>query len=203
VTRWRTGAEHLLIQLVGTKSPYYGRFVELVNRDKSGYHEYVDSCVAIIEAVRDDLRTGRLRSFRRLAEVEVFADFIDMAQHILDNGYYGAAASLTGGVLERGLRDIAEQNGIALGAAGNLPGLNARLAQAGVYNALRQKEVQYYIDIRNKASHGHFDQFTRDDVRKNGFGRSRTTRNLRSLEWPELAIFSHSRGRIALGSLSA
>lgn len=45
-------------------------------------------------------------------------------------------------------------------------GINARLAQVGVYNAVRQKEVQYYIDVRNKAAHGEFDQFTANDARK-------------------------------------
>jgi hypothetical protein len=166
VTRWRASAEQLLVQLLGKNNPYYERFVEIIKRNRGGYYEDVDSCVAIIEAVQGDLQGGRLRSFRRMVEAEVFADFIGMAEHILDNGYYGAAAALMGGALERGLRDIAQSRDVRLGASGDLAGLNARLAQAGAYNAVRQKEVQYFIDIRNKAAHGHFDQFSRDDAKK-------------------------------------
>ena len=166
VTRWRTSAEHLLVELTGKSSPYYERFTEFVERDASGYREYVEACVAIIEAVQSDLRSGRLQSFRLLVEAEVFADFIGMAEHILDHGYYGAAAALMGSILERGLRDIAEKGGVKVGATGDLPGLNMRLAKAGVYNALRQKEVHFFIDVRNKAAHGEFEQFSKDDVRK-------------------------------------
>lgn len=166
VTRWRTGAEQLLIQLLGRNNPYYERFAGIIKQNPSGYYEYVDSCLGIIEAVQRDLQSGRLRSFRRMVEAEVFADFITMADHILENGYYGAAAALMGGVLESGLRDIAQSRDVPFGASGDLAGLNARLAQAGVYNAVRQKEVQYFIDIRNKAAHGEFDQFSVDDVKK-------------------------------------
>jgi len=152
VTRWRTGAEQLLIQLLGKNNPYYERFAGLIKQNPSGYYEYVDSCVAVIEAVQRDLRSGRLRSFRRMVEAELFADFIGMAEHILDHGYYGSAAALIGGVLERGLIDVAELHNVPVGARGDLAGLNARLGQAGVYNALRQKEVHYFIDVRNKAA---------------------------------------------------
>jgi hypothetical protein len=166
VTRWRASAEQLLVQLLGKNNPYYERFGEIIKRNRGGYYEDVDSCIGILEAVQSDLQSGRLRSFRRMVEAEVFADLIGMAEHILDNGYYGAAAALMGGVLESGLRDIAQSRGVALGASGDLAGLNGRLAQAGVYNAVRQKEVQYFIDIRNKAAHGEFDQFSVDDAKK-------------------------------------
>ncbi len=166
VSGWRAGAEHLLVELVGRENPYYKRFVEAAAGDTNGYAPYVESGVAIMCAVYDDFRSGRLKSFRGLIEAAVFADFIDMAEHILESGYYGAAGALMGGVLERGLRDVATARGVAPGATGDLPALNARIAQAGIYNALRQKEVQYFIDIRNKAAHGQFDQFTPEDVRK-------------------------------------
>ncbi len=106
-----------------------------------------------------------------MIEADVFADFIEMAEHIVEHGFYGAAAALMGGVLERGLRDIARANGVPLGAGGDLPGavvtslgLMPGSPQAGIYNAVRQKEAQYYIDIRNKAAHGEFNQFTADDA---------------------------------------
>ncbi len=166
VAAWRSGAEYLLVEIVGKKNPYYERFVEASRKDRNAYAPLVESCIAIMEAVLTDFLSGRLRSFRNVVEAEIFSDFIDMAEHILDNDYFVAAASLMGGVLERGLRSIADSNDVALGASGDLVALNNRLAQKGIYNALRQKEVHYYIGIRNYAAHGNFDKFSADDARR-------------------------------------
>jgi hypothetical protein len=42
-----------------------------------------------------------------LVSAEVFNDFLDMSAHLLDNGYYQAAGSLVGAVLEDSLRRVA------------------------------------------------------------------------------------------------
>ena len=42
--------------------------------------------------------------------------------------------------------------------------MNADLAKEGVYNKLVQKQVTALADIRNNAAHGHYDQFTKEDV---------------------------------------
>ena len=80
--------------------------------------------------------------------------FYRHGEHILDHGYYGAAAALAGGVLEQGLIDVAERHNVPVGARGDLAGLNARLGQVGVYNALRQKEVHYFIGVRTRQHMG-------------------------------------------------
>jgi hypothetical protein len=40
----------------------------------------------------------------------------------------------------------------------------ARLAQANVYNRLKQQQLQPLIRIRNHADHGEFGEFSADDV---------------------------------------
>ena len=42
--------------------------------------------------------------------------------------------------------------------------MNAELAKAGAYNLLWQKNITALADLRNKAAHGQWDQFTKDDV---------------------------------------
>ncbi len=64
VSGWRTRGEHVLAELVGTSDPYYIRFVEFDNGRLDRFWENVDSGIAIIEAVYDDLQKSRLRSFR-------------------------------------------------------------------------------------------------------------------------------------------
>jgi hypothetical protein len=42
----------------------------------------------------------------------VFADFLDMAQHLLDNGYKDAAAVIAGSSLESHLRHLCSKHGV-------------------------------------------------------------------------------------------
>jgi hypothetical protein len=42
--------------------------------------------------------------------------------------------------------------------------MNAELAKAGVYNLLTQKKITALADLRNKAAHGKWTEFTPSDV---------------------------------------
>ena len=53
-----------------------------------------------------------LVNFRSLVQAEVFADFLDMAEHLLGETYKDAAAVLLGAVLEDSLRKIAGAKGV-------------------------------------------------------------------------------------------
>jgi uncharacterized protein YutE (UPF0331/DUF86 family) len=39
------------------------------------------------------------------------------------------------------------------------------LKKTGVYNETRAKQLRHFVDIRNHAAHGRFDQFTVEDVK--------------------------------------
>ena len=99
-----------------------------------------------------------------MATAEVFSDFLEQADYLLQNGYAAPAASLAGAVLENGLRSIAERNEIPVKARNNLSALNQKLAGKSVYNRLRQKQIEAWIEVRNNADHGQFGEFTDSDV---------------------------------------
>jgi hypothetical protein len=42
--------------------------------------------------------------------------------------------------------------------------MNVELAKAGIYNALWQKKITALADLRNKAAHGKWAEFTQKDV---------------------------------------
>jgi len=42
--------------------------------------------------------------------------------------------------------------------------MNAELARAKVYNVLVQKQITALTDLRNKAAHGQWKEFTKDQV---------------------------------------
>jgi uncharacterized protein (UPF0332 family) len=54
--------------------------------------------------------------------------------------------------------------GITLGAKPKLDTMNSELVKAGAYNVLIQKKVTWLADIRNKAAHGKWDDFTKEDA---------------------------------------
>jgi hypothetical protein len=119
----------------------------------------------ILSAVREDIEDGFLTDVRTLVSAEVFADFLEMAEHLVDKGCLHPAASLTGAVLENGLRKIAASSSIKMKAKEDLSSLNHKCANAEVYNRLVQKKLAVFIDIRNSADHGKFDEYSEADVR--------------------------------------
>lgn len=54
----------------------------------------------ILSALRTDYAAGRSHSIQELIHADVFGDFLEMADHLLEEGYKDPAAVLAGGVLE-------------------------------------------------------------------------------------------------------
>lgn len=160
-TEWRAQAETLLTSVLGPEHVYVRRFNDSVQQ---GFKSHVESGQGILRAVHEDLEHGLLSDVRSLLAAEIFSDLLEMAQHLLDNGYKDPAASLVGAVLEDGLRKIAAAAGIAVKSRDDLGSLSQRCADAGVYSRLVQKKIQVWNDIRNNADHGHFSAYVDDDV---------------------------------------
>ena len=138
---------------------------------KSPYRQSMDhilsSKVGALRALRRDYDAGYLGSVQSLVRAEVFADFLEMAEHLLAQGYKDPAAVLVGSVLEEHLRALCDGRGIPSQTSGKpkkADTLNAELASTGVYNKLDQKSVTAWLDLRNKAAHGHYDEYTADQV---------------------------------------
>jgi len=140
---------------------YYNEFEEHCKLSK--YDDTVEG-VAILKAAKENIEGGYLQKVETLVSASVFSDFLEMAKHLLDNGYKDPAASLIGAVLEDGLRRICINNGITLKTKEDISSLNQKLAQKHVYNPLQQKQIQVWNDIRNNADHCNFDQYKMDDV---------------------------------------
>ena len=119
-------------------------------------------------ALRADFEAGYLQTIEEIVHASVFADFLEMADELLGKSYKDPAAVITGSVLEGHLRKLAERSGIALehrGRPRKADSLNADLTKQVVYNALEQKSVTAWLDLRNKAAHGHYDAYDAAHVR--------------------------------------
>lgn len=134
----------------------------------SNHYAHVSELAGILRAVQHDLKSGLLLSVRGLLQAEIFADFLEMAEHLLREGYKDPAAVLLGAVLEDSLRKLAATHGISVIGTGGRPltidPINASLAKAGAYGPLVQKQITTWANLRNDAAHGHFDNYDRDQV---------------------------------------
>lgn len=158
---WQAQSAALLRSLLGSDHTYVETFASVA---KGPHATDVNSGLGILRAVAEDVELGLLGSIRDLVTAEVFTDFLDMASHLNEAGYHVAAASLGGAVLEDGLRRIAAKNAVKVGAQDDLATLNKKCADAKIYTRLVQKRLQVWIDVRNLADHGRFNDVKADDV---------------------------------------
>lgn len=159
--QWRTSSLTFLSATLSSENAHYREFEE---RCKWSWRHEAERGLAILRAIREDIAGGYLQKFETLVSASVFSDFLEMAEHLLDNGYKDPAASLIGAVLEDGLRRICGNNNITVKSDDNISSLNPKLAQNHIYNPLQLRQIQVWNKLRDYADHGHFDQYKQDDV---------------------------------------
>lgn len=160
---WRSQTAAFLDDVLGPQHTYTKTF-EQVPKNQQRFE--VERGRGILLALQSDLMSGNLTDVATIVSAEVFADFLEMSQHLLDHGYIHAAASLTGAVLEDGLRRIALKVAIPLDQKENLTTLNNKCAAKQIYTVITKKKIEVWTVVRNNADHGHFDKNSKKDVRE-------------------------------------
>ncbi|HUS11037.1 MAG TPA: hypothetical protein VMZ30_11265 [Pyrinomonadaceae bacterium] len=160
--QWGISCLNILGRVLGKDSDHYKRFHGLFSQ----FDDYTPVLTAqgILNGAKSDYEDGFLFETRTLIQAEVFDDFLEEAKHLLDNSYHAPAAVIAGSVLEDGLRKLSIRKGITLSAKPKLDTMNAELAKSGAYNMLTQKKITALADLRNKAAHGKWTEFTAADV---------------------------------------
>ena len=170
VANFKIGSLSFLSKIAGENSNYYKEFKEQCNcyDDNQCYYMDVQKGLGILEAFKDDVENGYLQKFEDIVAADIFSDFIEMADHLLDNKYHHPAASLLGAVLEDSLRKICKKNDINIGkeSSSSLSKLNKLLCDKKIYNKITFKQVDACTAIRNQADHGRFKEIKLGDVKK-------------------------------------
>jgi hypothetical protein len=165
----RTSALSFLSRSFGESEPYY---VELESITKGSEEYEAKQALSVLKALRLDIEADQFVTARQIVRAEIFSDYLEMASHLLGEGYKDAAAVIAGSSLEEHLRELCRISGIQTSET-NKQGdlrhkkadrLNADLAKAGVYNAIRSKLVTGWLGIRNDAAHGKYDQYGDEQV---------------------------------------
>lgn len=168
----RSEAINLIYSAIERLSPPGSRYVQNAKLYegvlKGNMGDALSPLRGILKALRSDYDAGRLQSVIELVHADVFADFLEMAGYLLEQGYKDPAAVISGSVLEEHLRKLCNKHGTSVLKADGSPkkadALNADLAGAGIYSKLDQKGVTAWLDLRNKSAHGKYSEYTEGQV---------------------------------------
>lgn len=165
---FRVAGLSFIDRVYGREHPHFAEF------QSSTDNEYLSNAangLAIVRIIRDEIAGGWLFTVRGLVAAEVFADFLEMAEHLLESGYKDPAAVMGGSVLEEHIRQLCNKHAIAIDEEKNgkqIPKkadrLNAELASATAYSKLDQKQITAWLDLRNNAAHGNYNTYTNEQV---------------------------------------
>jgi len=159
--QWRAGVLSFLKAVFGDNSTHFQEFQQRCRH--SSYDDALEG-QSILKAAKEDMEGGYLKKLEDLVAADIFTDFLEMAEYLLEHEYKDPAASLIGAVLEDGLRKIAKKNDITLKIKENISSLNQKIADAKIYNRLVHKQVEVWNEIRDNADHAKFSEYNADSV---------------------------------------
>ncbi|MFE2629812.1 hypothetical protein ACFXDP_18045 [Streptomyces sp. NPDC059374] len=123
----------------------------------------------VAQGLRDDLVAGWYESMVELVHADTHSDYLEMSEELLSKGYKDPAAVITGTSLEVHVRALCAKHGIDIESPNGTPKkadtMNADLKKAGIYEALQQKQVTAWMDLRNQAAHGNYEKYDDHQVR--------------------------------------
>jgi hypothetical protein len=174
--RYRTESEQIeiitsMIAAVDRLAPedsYYLTNLNNIIGEKVVYKwERIPSILGVIKSLKTAYESGFLIEIEELIHADLFSDFLDMGEYLLKEGFKDPAAVIIGGVLEEHLRKLCIKNSIDI-KANSKPKkaemMNTELSNGSVYNKLDQKSVTAWLDLRNKAAHGKYSEYTDEQV---------------------------------------
>lgn len=166
---FRSSSLSFLSNTFGFKHSYYLEFEKEVQKNT------VDSVLygkGILKGAKNEIENGWYFSTKTLISAEIFTDFLETAEYLLEEGYKDPAAVMIGSVLEQHLRKLCEINDIDY--YNNKDGkqipkrgesLNSELSSSNIYSKLDQKNVTAWFGLRNNAAHGNYSSYTKEQVR--------------------------------------
>lgn len=143
--KFRTSSLSFLQRVFGEDQTYYIDFNKEVTK---GYKYEVETGIGILEAAKEEIDGGWIFTVKGLVSAEIFSDFLEMSQYLLDEDYKDAAAVIAGGALEAHISQLCSKHNIDTviqTRGGTRPKkadmMNSDLVKAGVYSKLDQKNI--------------------------------------------------------------
>src|SRR5882724_12693099 len=105
VTTWLSRTGQLIRKLYDSQGQHFENYLTLTNKYDftklhSNYYTHLCSAQGLLKAIRHELKKGLITDLKNLLQASIFADFLEMAEHLVSGGYKDAAAVMIGAVLE-------------------------------------------------------------------------------------------------------
>jgi hypothetical protein len=123
----------------------------------------------LTKALRADYAAGAITTVQELLHAELFDDFLAMAENLVGEGYYVAAAVLAGTVLEKHAHKLAVKIGVSLhddqDRQKSMETLGIELRKAQAISEPERKILQAWYGQRTEAAHGRPENVVEQEVR--------------------------------------
>ncbi len=151
-------------------SEYTKQAQNIISTD--GYPGYkLQHLMGVVNALHHDLNLEYIGSIVEITHADVFDNYLDMANHLLEKKYKDPAAVIAGTTLEIHLRKLCLKNDIEVfkdhkkKLYKRAEGLNGELKSKEVYATLDNKNITAWLDLRNDAAHGKYKEYNSSQVK--------------------------------------
>ena len=166
-----TRAKAAVTRIAGTQSEYY-QGIEYIMKTNAYVGKQLKFIMGTISALKSDLENGYLKSLNEIIQSEVFANYLEMAEHLLNEGYKDPSAVIIGSTLESHLRELCKNHEIetelenhkGIMVPKKAETMNSELTKKRVYSSLNQKQITAWLGIRNSAAHAKYEEYSTADV---------------------------------------
>jgi hypothetical protein len=173
ITAVLTKAKAAIERITGNQSEYFKDIEATFKRTNIFEGNKLRIIIGTVIALKSDLENDYLKRFHDIVQSEIFSDYLEMADYLENEGYKDPAAVIIGSTLESHLRELCKSNSIdyvVLNNKGRLMPkkadlMNADLAKKGIYTSAYQKQITAWLDIRNSAAHGHYTDYSKEEVK--------------------------------------
>lgn len=110
-----TRAKAAVERIVGQNSEYFKRIEELTRQFqhwRDVHSDKINSIMGQVDALLHDLRQDYLKSLSELIHDDIFSDYMEMAEFLLNEGFKDPSAVIAGSTLEEHLRKLCERHNI-------------------------------------------------------------------------------------------
>jgi len=168
----RTRIATSIRRIAGNNSEYFNQIEDINKKSHVNDFQKLKYYIGSLEALYNDIQKDYLKNLSELIHGDIFSDYLEMADYLLNEGYKDAAAVISGSTLEEHLRQLCDKNNIPTQTQTkrgirfkNADLLNADLAKNLVYTKSEQKQVTAWLGIRNDAAHGNYQNYTTNEVK--------------------------------------
>ena len=115
---------------------------------------YVKVILGTLEAIKHEIENDYLQDISKIIKAETFADLLEQARHLYDNGYYLAACVIARAVLEEHLRATCVcLDCIPDKRRPTISDYNQALYKIRHYSKIKMKHIDMLASIGNAAAH--------------------------------------------------